>query len=451
MQLAVIGTGYVGLVAGAGFAEFGNDIACVDVSEAKIEMLKRGQVPIYEPGLEELIAKNVRDGRLQFSTDVGSAIRGAEVVFIAVGTPSAEDGSADLSAVYAVAETIGKTLEGYKVVATKSTVPVGTADRIRAIISSQTEHPFGVASNPEFLKEGDAVNDFMKPDRVIIGSDDARAKEVLRHLYNPFVRTSDRIHLMDPRSAELSKYAANCMLATRISFMNDLAVLAEKLGADIELVRKATGADPRIGPKFLFPGPGFGGSCFPKDLSALLYTARERGHELSIVEAAQRINARQKHLLGEKILAHFAGAGSAAPPVEAQAEGGTRGPLAGRTIAIWGLSFKPRTDDIRESPALTLIDDLLAAGATVQAHDPQAMPGVRAIYGGRVMMSDGMYGAVEGADALVLVTEWHEYRRPDFKRLHRIMNTPALFDGRNMWEPDELRGLGFSYQSIGRP
>jgi len=445
MQLAVIGTGYVGLVAGAGFADFGNDVACVDVSEAKIEMLKRGQVPIYEPGLDVLIAKNVKDGRLRFSTDVAAAIREAEVVFIAVGTPAADDGSADLSAVHAVAETIGKTLNGYKVIATKSTVPVGTADKVTEIVGKHAAHPFGVASNPEFLKEGDAVNDFMKPDRVIIGSNDARAREILRHLYNPFVRTSDRIHLMDARSAELTKYAANCLLATRISFMNDLAILAEKMDADIELVRKAVGADPRIGPKFLFPGPGFGGSCFPKDLSALLFASGAVGHDLEIVRAAERINARQKHLLGQKILTHFAGQ----PPVSAK-NAEARGPLAGRTIAIWGLSFKPRTDDIRESPALTLIDDLLEAGATVQAHDPQAMPNVRAIYGNRIMMSDGMYGAAEGADALVLVTEWHEYRRPDFNRLRRIMSAPALFDGRNMWEPDELRGLGFTYTGIGR-
>ena len=432
MQLAVIGTGYVGLVAGAGFADFGNDVACVDVSAAKIERLQRGEVPIYEPGLDVLIAKNVRDGRLTFSTDVAAAIRGAEVVFIAVGTPPAADGSADLSAVVAVAETIGRNIQDYKVIATKSTVPVGTADRIREIIGGLTKEPFGVASNPEFLKEGDAVNDFMKPDRVIIGSEDPRAREVLRHLYNPFVRTSDRIHLMDPRSAELTKYAANALLASRISFMNDLAVLAEKLGADIDPVRRAVGADPRIGARFLFPGPGFGGSCFPKDLSALLRAAAEVGHELLIVRATEQVNGRQKHLLGKKILAHFDGS------------------LEGVTIAVWGLAFKPQTDDIREAPALALIDDLLAAGATVQAHDPQAMAHVRALYGSRVLLSDGMYGAAEGADALVLVTEWHEYRRPDFHRLKRILRTANLFDGRNMWEPDELRGMGFAYAGIGR-
>lgn len=445
MQLAVVGTGYVGLVAGAGFADFGNDVACVDVSASKIEMLLRGEVPIYEPGLDVLIAKNTRDGRLRFSTDVAGAIRGAEVVFIAVGTPQADDGSADLSAVYEVGETIGKNLNDFKVIATKSTVPVGTADRLRQIIAAQTSQPFAIASNPEFLKEGDALNDFMKPDRVIIGSDDPKAREVLRHLYNPFVRASDRIQTMDPRSAELTKYAANTLLASRISFMNDLAVLAEKLGADIELVRKGVGADPRIGTKFLFAGPGFGGSCFPKDLSALLYAANAVGHELEIVRATERVNLRQKQLLAKKVIAQLGVAGESGEKGPA-----ADGPLKGRTIAVWGLAFKPQTDDIREAPALTLIDGLLEAGATVQAHDPQAMPNFRAIYGSRVMLSDGMYGAAEGADALVVVTEWHEYRRPDFRRLKRILNAPMLFDGRNIWEPDELRGMGFDYTGIGR-
>jgi UDPglucose 6-dehydrogenase len=438
MQLAVVGTGYVGLVAGAGFSDFGNDVACVDVDESKIARLNRGEVPIYEPGLEALIAKNARSGRLTFSTDVAGAIRGAEVVFIAVGTPPAADGSADLSAVHKVAETIGKTLDGFKVIATKSTVPVGTADKIREIISANTKHPFGVASNPEFLKEGDAVNDFMKPDRVIIGSDDARARDVLRHLYAPFVRTSDRIHMMDARSAELTKYAANALLATRISFMNDLALLAEKLGADIELVRRGVGSDPRIGPKFLFPGSGYGGSCFPKDLNALVRTAAAAGHELELVRAAENVNARQKRVLGQKVKNHFGAS------------------LAGRTVAVWGLAFKPETDDIREAPALTLIHDLLEAGARVRAHDPQAMANVGALLGDRITLCDTMYGAAEGADALALVTEWHEYRRPDFKRLASVMKKPdagkkpALFDGRNVWDPEELRTLGFSYAGIGR-
>jgi len=432
MQLAVIGTGYVGLMAGAGFADFGNDVACVDVDQGKIDCLLRGEVPIYEPGLDVLIAKNVKAGRLSFSTDIPTAIRNAEIVIIAVGTPPAADGSADLSAVYAVAETIGKNMNGFKVVATKSTVPVGTADRVEEIIRRHTSEPFGVASNPEFLKEGDAINDFMKPDRVVLGSNSPRALEVLRQLYAPFVRTNDRIHTMDARSAELTKYASNALLATRISFMNDLAVLSEKLGADIERVRKAVGADPRIGPKFLFPGPGFGGSCFPKDISALAHTARTVGHELEVVRAVETVNKRQKKLLGEKIRRHF------------------DGNLQGRTVAVWGLAFKPQTDDIREAPALTLLDDLIASGARVLTHDPQAMQNVLALYGDKVTFCDTMYDAVEGADALALVTEWHEYRAPDFHRIKRLMRTPSLFDGRNIWDPEELRSLGFWYTGIGR-
>jgi UDPglucose 6-dehydrogenase len=433
MQLAVVGTGYVGLVAGAGFADFGNDVACVDVDAGKIARLQGGEVPIFEPGLDTLIAKNAKAGRLRFSTNVAEAIRTAEVVFIAVGTPPAADGSADLSAVFAVARTIGENMSGFKVVATKSTVPVGTADRIAEIIGSLTVHPVGVASNPEFLKEGNAINDFMKPDRVVIGSDNPRAREVLRHLYTPFVRTTDRVHVMDARSAELTKYAANALLATRISFMNDLAVLAEKLGADIELVRKGVGADSRIGPKFLFPGPGFGGSCFPKDIAALLFAGEKVGHDLALVRATNEINVRQKKVMGTKVIRHHGGS------------------LAGRTVGVWGLAFKPQTDDIRESPALTLLDDLLAAGATVQAHDPQAMPNVKALYEGRVAFAENMYAAAEGADALVLITEWHEYRTPDFHRLYKLMKEPALFDGRNSWVPEEVRALGFSYAGIGRP
>ncbi len=433
MQLAVIGTGYVGLVAGAGFSDFGNDVACVDVDADKIARLLRGEVPIYEPGLDVLIAKNAKAGRLTFSTDIPAAIRGAEVVIIAVGTPPAADGSADLSAVYSVAETIGKNMNGFKVVATKSTVPVGTADRIEEILRRHTNEDFGVASNPEFLKEGDAINDFMKPDRVVIGSNHPRALEVLRHLYDPFVRTNDRIHLMGARSAELTKYAANAMLATRISFMNDLAVLAEKLGADIDRVRKAVGADVRIGPKFLFPGPGFGGSCFPKDVAALVQTARSVGHDLEIVQAVERVNKRQKHLLGTKIRRHFDEA------------------LAGRTIAVWGLAFKPQTDDIRESPAITLLEDLLEAGAKVKAHDPQAMEHIRAIFGERITLCETMYEAATDADALAIVTEWHEYRSPDFHRMKRLMKNATIFDGRNIWDPEEIRSLGFLYSCIGRP
>jgi UDPglucose 6-dehydrogenase len=433
MHIAVIGTGYVGLVAGAGFADFGNDVMGVDVDAAKIAMLNEGKIPIYEPGLEDLIAANRRAGRLTFSTDVAGAIQRADVVFIAVGTPQSSDGSADLSAVRAVAETIGRSLNGYKVIATKSTVPVGTADKVREIVGRYAAHPFSVASNPEFLKEGDAVNDFMKPDRVVLGVGDDRARDVLRSLYAPFVMTNDRILVMDPRSAELAKYAANAMLAVRISFMNDLAMLAEKIGADIGLVRRAVGADVRIGNKFLFPGPGFGGSCFPKDIAALLHTARAADHELAVVRAAQAVNDRQKHVLFRKIERHFGGE------------------VKGRTVAVWGLAFKARTDDVRESPALVLLDDLLAAGAEVHAHDPEAMPNVRALYGDRVKLFDTMYAAAEGADALALVTEWHEYRLPDFPRLKRIMRAPAVFDGRNVWSPADLRAAGFTYSGIGRP
>lgn len=432
MHIAVIGTGYVGLVAGAGFADFGNDVMGVDVDAAKIASLNEGKVPIYEPGLDDLIAANRRGGRLTFSTDVAAAIRKADVVFIAVGTPQSSDGSADLSAVFAVAETIGKNLNGYKVIATKSTVPVGTADKVREIVGRHTREPYSVASNPEFLKEGDAVNDFMKPDRVVLGVSDDRARDVLRSLYAPFVMTNDRILVMEPRSAELAKYAANAMLAVRISFMNDLAMLAEKVGADIGLVRRAVGSDVRIGNKFLFPGPGFGGSCFPKDIAALLHTAQGAGHDLAVVRAAQSVNERQKHVLFQKIERHFGGQ------------------VAGKRVAVWGLAFKARTDDVRESPALVLLDDLLAAGAEVSAHDPEAMPNVRALYGDRVQLHDIMYSAAEGADALALVTEWHEYRLPDFPRLKRTMRQAAVFDGRNVWSPSDLRAAGFSYSGIGR-
>ncbi|NUP08986.1 MAG: UDP-glucose/GDP-mannose dehydrogenase family protein [Polyangiaceae bacterium] len=432
MHVGIIGTGYVGLVAGAGFADFGNDVICADVDQSKIDRLNRGEVPIYEPGLDDLIERNAKAGRLKFTTNVEETIRAADIVFIAVGTPPAADGSADLTAVYKVAETFGKVIDRYKVIVDKSTVPVGTADKVREIVAAQTKVPFAVASNPEFLKEGAAINDFMKPDRVVIGSDDERAREMLKQLYAPFVRTADRIHVMDPRSAELTKYAANAMLATRISFMNDLAVLAEKIGADIESVRKGVGTDTRIGPKFLYAGPGYGGSCFPKDLSALVFLADKVGHGLEVVRAAENVNKRQKRVLPDKIKAHFGG------------------DLKGRVVGVWGLAFKPETDDIRESPALVLIDEILAAGATVKAHDPEAMTNVRAIYGDKVTLTDAPYDVADGADALALVTEWHAFRAPDFERLRRIMRTPALFDGRNIWPKEELARLGFSYQGIGR-
>ena len=431
MNIAVVGTGYVGLVAGAGFSDFGNDVVCADVDADKIARLLQGEIPIYEPGLEALVSRNVKEGRLRFTASVPEAVAGAEVVFIAVGTPQSADGSADMSGVIAAAEAIGRAMTAPTVVVTKSTVPVGTADRVREAVGQYARHSFAVVSNPEFLKEGDAVNDFLKPDRVLIGTDDDRARELLRNLYAPFVRTNDRIHVMDARSAELSKYAANAMLAVRISFMNEIANLAERLGADVEHVRRGIGADPRIGPKFLFPGIGYGGSCFPKDVKALLHTAARAEAPLEVVAAVDRVNNRQKGILAAKMEKQL-------------------GDLAGRTVAVWGLAFKPNTDDIREAPAITLIDRLLAAGANVAAYDPVARDNVRAVYGDKIRLTEKMYDALDGADALALVTEWHEFRRPDFGRMKKLMKTPCLFDGRNIWDPEELRRLGFTYQGIGR-
>ena len=432
MKICVIGTGYVGLVAGAGFSDMGNDVVCCDVDREKIDGLNRGELPIYEPGLEKLVAHNVAEQRLQFTTDIARAVPGAELVLLAVGTPPGPDGAADLSFIFQAAESVADALTGWAVVVTKSTVPVGTGDKIEELMKRRSRHELAVASNPEFLKEGDAVNDFMKPDRVIIGAEDKRAIDCLRSLYAPFTRTSDRILIMDRRSAELTKYAANSMLATRISFMNDLANLCERLGCDIELVRKGMGSDARIGPKFLYAGPGFGGSCFPKDLRACITTGKEVGYELRILEAVVAINEAQKRRLGEKVLAHFGGQ------------------LRGLRIAIWGLAFKPGTDDIREAPALVLIDQLLAAGATVVATDPVAIPAVRRLLGDRITFEEANYTTAEGADALVLVTEWNEFRRPSFDRLKRIMRRPVIFDGRNVWNPAEVRAAGFTYAGIGR-
>jgi UDPglucose 6-dehydrogenase len=432
MKICVIGTGYVGLVAGAGFSDMGNDVVCCDVDKEKIEGLKRGVMPIYEPGLDKLVVHNSAEGRLTFTTDIASGVAGTEVVLMAVGTPPGPDGSANLSFIFKAAEQVGDALTGWAVIVTKSTVPVGTGDKIEAIIKKRTKHEFSVASNPEFLKEGDAVNDFMKPDRVVVGVEDKRAVEALRALYAPFTRTSDRMLVMDRRSAELTKYAANSMLATRISFMNDLANLCELLGADIELVRKGMGSDGRIGPKFLFAGPGFGGSCFPKDLRAAISTGREVGYKLEILDAVVSVNERQKKRLGEKVLAHFGG------------------DVKGKRIAVWGLAFKPGTDDIREAPPLVLIDQLLAAGATVSATDPVAIEAVRKQLGDRVEYQENHYDCAKGADALALVTEWHEFRRPSFERLKAVMKQPVVFDGRNIWSPPELRAAGFTYYGIGR-
>ena len=432
MQITVIGTGYVGLVAGASFSHAGNRVTCVDVDAERIRCLERGDIPFYEPGLSELVRRNTGLGRLRFTTDTAAAVAGAEVVFIAVGTPQSASGAADLGAVFDVARAIGRHVTGPAVVVIKSTVPVGTTDRVRKLIAAATGHHVPVVFNPEFLKEGDALNDFKRPARVILGGDDQGAIDLLVNLYEPFVRTNNRIQTMDARSAELSKYAANCMLATRVSFMNELALLAEKVGADIEQVRLGVGSDPRIGPSFLFAGPGFGGSCFPKDLHALLHTGAEVGEQLGVIRAVVDANERQKAVLGARIGGHFGG------------------DLRGRRIAVWGVAFKPETDDMREAPALVTIEEVLARGGEVVAFDPAAGERARAHFGDRIALASDMYAAVEGADALALVTEWHQFRRPDFGRLAKSMRTPVLFDARNMWHGPALREHGFTYYGIGR-
>ncbi|HEY6107852.1 MAG TPA: UDP-glucose/GDP-mannose dehydrogenase family protein [Gemmatimonadales bacterium] len=433
MKLCVVGTGYVGLVVGACFAETGNDVLCADVDAKKIAGLKENRLPIYEPGLEPLVVRNQRDGRLQFTTDVAAAIEASDVVFIAVGTPPDEDGSADLQHVLAVARTIGQHMNRPKVVATKSTVPVGTAELVRAEIAKHTKTAFHVCSNPEFLKEGAAVDDFMKPDRVIVGVDHPESRRTFEELYGPFVRTGNPLIFMDIPSAEMTKYAANAMLATRITFMNQVAQLCEAVGADVQLVRKGIGSDHRIGPAFLFPGPGYGGSCFPKDVKALVRTAEGKGVTLGVLEAVEDGNERQKRVLYEKLARHFDGA------------------LKGRTVGVWGLAFKAETDDVRESPALVLVEALLAAGATVQAHDPAAIETARHLLGDRVRYVEHAYDAVAGADALVIVTEWREYRNPDFARLKQALRRPLIVDGRNLYEGTRLAELGFTYDCIGRP
>jgi UDPglucose 6-dehydrogenase len=432
MKIAVIGTGYVGLVSGAGFADFGHDVTCVDIDSNRVEALRRGEIPIHEPGLPELVRRNAQLGRIKFTTSTADAVPGALIVFVAVGTPSGSDGSADLQYVFEAARNIGRAINGFTVVVNKSTVPIGTADKVRDIIAKETTHPFAVASNPEFLKEGDAVNDFLKPARVVLGADDVRALDLLREVYRGVMRTGDRIQTMDIRSAEMTKYAANAMLATRISFMNELSRLAEAVGADIESVRKGIGSDPRIGNKFLFAGAGFGGSCFPKDLRALIHTGRENDINLSIVSAVEQANERQKKVLGDRVISHFGG------------------DLAGKRIALWGLAFKPETDDIRESPALTVLEQLTKAGAKVVGYDPAAMPNIKKEVGDAIELVDSAYAAVEQADALVLVTEWHEFRHPDLGRLSASMKGKVLFDGRNVWAADEARQAGFTYSGIGR-
>jgi UDPglucose 6-dehydrogenase len=431
MRIAIIGTGYVGLVAGTCFADSGNDVTCVDIDERKIRTLLEGQVPIYEPGLEELIRKNVREKRLGFTTNLAEAVAPAQAVFIAVGTPEGESGEADLQYVLAAAEQIGRAMKQYTVVVDKSTVPVGTADKVRQAIAKVTSVEFDVVSNPEFLKEGAALDDFFKPDRVVIGADSERARKLMGELYAPFVRTEHPILFMDTRSAELTKYAANAMLATRISFMNDVAALCEKVGADVDFVRKGLGADKRIGYPFLFPGVGYGGSCFPKDVKALVTTAREYGLELDLLRAVERTNERQKKLLVNKAVKHF-------------------GSLEGKKVGVWGLAFKPKTDDMREAPAIEVIEGLIGKGAQVSAHDPVAAHASKRVFGDRIHYATVPYEALEGADALFVVTEWNEFRHPDFERMKKLMKSPVIFDGRNIYDPVRMRELGFTYFGIGR-
>lgn len=433
MQILVIGTGYVGLVVGACLAETGNDVVCADIDAVKIENLKQNILPIYEPGLDELVRRNQEQGRLRFTTDVPAATAAAHVVFLAVGTPPGEDGSADLRHVLAAAETVGRHLAHEAVIVTKSTVPVGTASLVADVIGRHATLPFHVGSNPEFLKEGDAVEDFLRPDRVIIGCDSDFARSMLAELYAPFVRTGKPILFMDIASAELTKYAANAMLATRISFMNEIALLCEKVGANIDNIRRGIGSDARIGPAFLFPGPGYGGSCFPKDVKALLKSAEGEGIRLHVVAGAETANERQKLVMFARL---------------ETALGGT---VRGAKVAVWGLTFKARTDDLRESPSLLLIEALLDAGATVTVHDPVAMPQARLQLSDRVTFAATSYEAIVGADALAVATDWNEYRHPDFTRIKAALAKPIVIDGRNLYNPAKMKALGFTYDSIGRP
>lgn len=432
MKVTVIGTGYVGLVAGAGLAETGNDVVCADIDEDKVARLNRGEIPIYEPGLEPLVARNVASGRLRFTTDVPESVRASDIIFIAVGTPPGEDGSADLQHVLKVARTVGQSMNGEKIVVTKSTVPVGTAAKVREAIEAETTQPVHVCSNPEFLKEGAAIDDFMKPDRVILGVDSTYAGEMLSELHAPFVRTGNAILIMDIAAAEITKYAANAMLATRISFMNAIAQLCEATGADVDMVRRGIGSDRRIGSAFLFPGVGYGGSCFPKDVKALIRTMGECGADPSILEAVEAVNEGQKRFLLNRVVQRFGE------------------DLTGRRFAVWGLAFKPNTDDMREAPSLVTIPGLLERGATVSASDPVAMEEARHHFGDDITYHKDNYEAVVGADALLIHTEWLPYRRPDFQRIRETMVNPIVFDGRNLYRADRMESLGFEYYSVGR-
>ncbi|MBI4472857.1 MAG: UDP-glucose/GDP-mannose dehydrogenase family protein [Acidobacteria bacterium] len=433
MNVGVIGTGYVGLVAGSCFAESGNDVVCVDNNAEKIANLQKGIIPIYEPGLPEIIERNVREERLVFTTDLESAVKKSFVIFIAVGTPPAENGAADLSAVFDVARAIGRTMDRYKVIVTKSTVPVGTTEQIRNIIRKETNQPFDVLANPEFLKQGAAVEDFMKPDRIVVGADDVRPAEILRDLYAPFVRTGSPVMIMDIRTAEMLKYAANAFLAARISFMNEIANLCEEVGANVDMIRKGLASDSRVGPAFLFPGVGYGGSCFPKDTQALIQTGREHNYTMRILEAVHEVNWQQAARFVEKVRKHFGGN------------------IAGKRFGVWGLSFKPRTNDMRDAPSIKVIENLLADGASIAAYDPEATEEAKRIFGSRIQLASSNYGCLEGADALLVVTEWQAFRNPNFERMKSIMRQAVIFDGRNIYDPAHLTQFGFTYYSIGRP
>lgn len=432
MKIAVVGTGYVGLVSGVCFAETGNHVICVDNNDAKIASLKSGKIPIYEPGLTTLFERNFKEGRLEFTTNLEEAVKSSEIIFLALPTPPGEDGSADLSYILGVAEKLGYLLNNYKVIVDKSTVPVGTGEKVYAAIKKNAQHEFDVVSNPEFLREGKAVEDFMKPDRVVVGATSEKAKKWMGKLYEPFIRQGNPIYYMDLRSAEMTKYAANSYLATRITFMNEIANLCEQLGADVDLVRKGIGSDARIGKRFLFPGIGYGGSCFPKDVQALHKTAHQFGYNFKILNAVMTANTNQRQLFFDKITAHYN-------------EG-----LKGKHFSIWGLAFKPDTDDIREAPALFLIEKLLEQNATVSVFDPEAMPNVKQIFGDKISYAKDMYNALHQAEALIIATEWNEFRNPDFKQIKQLLKTPTIFDGRNLYELTELAEQGFYYNSIGR-
>lgn len=433
MKIAVVGTGYVGLVTGTCFAETGNIVSCVDIDQRKVTKLSNGEITIYEPGLEKLFIRNLKDGRLSFTTNLEQGIEGAEIIFLALPTPPGEDGSADLKYILGVADHLGKILKDYKVIVDKSTVPVGTAEKVHAAIAKNYSGPFDVVSNPEFLREGVAVDDFMKPDRVVIGTSSDRARKVMNELYAPFVRSGNPVIFMDERSAELTKYAANSFLATKISFMNEIAQLCERLGADVDMVRKGIGSDERIGKRFLFPGIGYGGSCFPKDVQALVKSSTEVNYTFQILNAVMDVNEKQKKHLIPKIKAYF------------------NNDLKGKHFALWGLAFKPNTDDIREAPALYIIEDLLEAGATVTAFDPEAINNVKGVVGDKINYAGNQYEALDGADALIIATEWNEFRTPDFIKIVKALKNQAIFDGRNLFDVAAVKALGFHYESIGRP